>query len=163
MNYLLRNLNKSKSKKKTNFYFKLLNLQYIFFRAYSLTGAYRKMIIKPEHLTWELFKYKSETDNLIQSDWEEIKNENKPEPAEDGELLALIVDFRLPSSTYATMVLREILKADTSASNQTLINKNENADVANTEIVAEKRKLDEEEEDADVDNGKKQKVEDNSE
>lgn len=121
------------------------------------------MIIKPEHLTWELFKYKSETDNLIQSDWEEIKNENKPEPAEDGELLALIVDFRLPSSTYATMVLREILKADTSASNQTLINKNENADVANTEIVAEKRKLDEEEEDADVDNGKKQKVEDNSE
>lgn len=87
-------------------------------KAYSLTGAYRKFIVKPDKLSWELTSYESETDNLIQSDLEEMKKEANPETAK-GELQALVVDFCLPSSTYATMVLREILKEDTSPSNQT--------------------------------------------
>lgn len=97
-------------------------------KAYSLTGAYRKLIIKPEKLVWSLVKYENETDNLIQSDLEALNKVPLPELDEDSELQALVVDFCLPSSTYATMVLREILKEDTSPENQSKINKENNAD-----------------------------------
>ena len=90
-----------------------------FSRTYSLTGAYRKLLVKPRELSWEFMKYKNDTDALIQSDWEEIRKFTKPTSVEDGALKALILDFCLPSSTYATMALREILKADTSAAHQT--------------------------------------------
>lgn len=137
-----------------------------------MTGAYRKLLLKPANLSWELIKYNEETDNLIQSDWEELKDENKPVTQEDGKLLALVVDFCLPSSTYATMVLREILKQDTSASHQTLLNKTE-ADAAKDlaagdgdavklekdSTTAEKRKIDDVADNDDGDDAKKAKLE----
>lgn len=63
-------------------------------------------------------KYHKDTDALIQSDFEEIRGEPVPVSADDGPLKALVLDFCLPSSSYATMALREILKEDTSASHQ---------------------------------------------
>lgn len=112
------------------------------FRAYSLTGAYRKLLVRPEQLTWQLVRHLEETDNLIQSDYELLKGEAAPVFVDDGPLCALLVDFRLPSSTYATMVLREILKVDTSPANQTKLNKVAGDEAA--AAIAEKRKLDEE-------------------
>lgn len=78
----------------------------------------------------------------------------EPAPIVDGKLVALVVEFSLPSSTYATMVLREILKCDTSAANQTQMNKVQAAANAVSAAVAladeddsdgggEKRKIDE--------------------
>lgn len=72
-------------------------------------------------------KYHNDTDALIQSDIEEIRGETVPVSADDGTLKALILDFALPSSSYATMALREVLKADTSASSQCRLQQSETA------------------------------------
>lgn len=88
------------------------------FRAYSLSGAYRKVFIKPIDLNWYFMKYNVDTDQLIRSDVEEIRGEIEPKSIEDGSQKALILEFTLPSSSYATMALREIMKCDTSVANQ---------------------------------------------
>lgn len=71
----------------------------------------------------------------------------------DGELKALILDFCLPTATYATMLLREVFKGDTSASNQIKLG---------TESVAagsnEKRKVEENCSDEEQSSAKKIKV-----
>lgn len=63
-------------------------------------------------------KYNVDTDQLIRSDVEEIRGESEPKSIEDGKQKALILEFTLPSSSYATMALREIMKCDTSVANQ---------------------------------------------
>lgn len=63
-------------------------------------------------------KYNTENETLIRSDLEELRGEPEPKSIEDGSQKALIVEFSLPSSSYATMALREILKCDTSVANQ---------------------------------------------
>lgn len=63
-------------------------------------------------------KYNNERDTLIRSDLEELRGEKEPESIENGTQKALILEFTLPTSTYATMALREILKCDTSVANQ---------------------------------------------
>lgn len=63
-------------------------------------------------------KYNVDTDQLIRSDVEEIRGESEPKSIEGGSQTALILEFTLPSSSYATMALREIMKCDTSVGNQ---------------------------------------------
>ncbi|XP_062544575.1 pseudouridylate synthase 7 homolog [Armigeres subalbatus] len=84
----------------------------------SLGGAYRKMMIKPGNLQWKFTTYNDAKETLIFSDLEKLKGKNEPDAIKDASNRALILDFQLPSSTYATMALREILKADTSAIHQ---------------------------------------------
>lgn len=62
--------------------------------------------------------YNHENDTLIRSDIDELNGEAEPTSIEDGKQKALILEFSLPSSSYATMALREILKCDTSVANQ---------------------------------------------
>ncbi|KAJ6644347.1 Pseudouridylate synthase 7 like [Pseudolycoriella hygida] len=87
-------------------------------KTYSLCGAYRKVLVKPKNVSWYFTKYNSDSDDLIQSDLEELRKEPPPKNVEDGQFKALILDFCLPSATYATMLLREVFKGDTSASSQ---------------------------------------------
>lgn len=147
-------------------------------KAYSLTGAYRKLIVRPEHLTWQLIRHATDTDNLIRSDLEEMKGEPAVESVEDGALQSLLVQFQLPSSTYATMVLREILKEDTSPANQSKLAQEAAAAAADAKVVdgaeeedddddededaaeatgAEKRKLDNDDDDDDKEDEVKSK------
>ena len=89
-------------------------------RTYSLSGAYRKVIIQPKNVSWKFVNFKNNDTNLILSDLEEIRGEVLTDLT--GDHKALILDFCLPSSSYATMALREILKSDTSSSYQSQLN-----------------------------------------
>lgn len=94
-------------------------------------------------------KYNEENDTLIRSDIEELNGESEPQSIEGGKQKALILEFSLPSSSYATMALREIMKCDTSVANQVQLQKSiatANSsidDQCSVEIESKKPKLDE--------------------
>uniref|UniRef100_A0A1A9WI99 TRUD domain-containing protein n=1 Tax=Glossina brevipalpis TaxID=37001 RepID=A0A1A9WI99_9MUSC len=94
-------------------------------KTYSMPGTYRKLLLKPIDMSWEFRFYSTPEETLIASDWEILKDREKANKIEinatnDAEKLsALLLDFCLPPSAYATMMLRELMKCDTSASGQT--------------------------------------------
>lgn len=65
-------------------------------------------------MSWKIMRYNDHTANLIRSDFEELKGKPEPVDIPDGKFKALIIDFCLSSSCYATMALREVMKMDTS-------------------------------------------------
>ncbi|PIK53508.1 putative pseudouridylate synthase 7-like [Apostichopus japonicus] len=81
-----------------------------------LPGAYRKLVVKPSDVSWSFMKYDDVTKKLIQSDMDRMDGIPEPVPEEDGCKLALKLSFSLPTSAYATMALRELLRTETSAS-----------------------------------------------
>ncbi|XP_068170213.1 pseudouridylate synthase 7 homolog [Antennarius striatus] len=89
---------------------------------YSLAGAYRRIVIKPSDVSWEVIRYDDPRISLVHSDFE--KMEKKPAPVfnTEGKYRALRMEFSLPPSTYATMAIREVLKLDTSIKKQTELN-----------------------------------------
>ncbi|XP_032895802.1 pseudouridylate synthase 7 homolog isoform X6 [Amblyraja radiata] len=91
-------------------------------RDYSLSGAYRKIIIHPQNVTWEILGYDDKKISLVQTDVEKLEGVPLPKISKDGNFKALKMAFSLPPSTYATMAIREVLKMDTSIKNQTQLN-----------------------------------------
>ncbi|KAJ8371780.1 hypothetical protein AAFF_G00302240 [Aldrovandia affinis] len=91
-------------------------------RDYSLAGAYRRIIIRPRDVSWEVIEYDDPRISLVHSDLEKLDNKPPPVYPKEGKYKALRMDFALPSSTYATMAIREVLKMDTSIKNQTRLN-----------------------------------------
>uniref|UniRef100_A0A671PYI3 Pseudouridylate synthase 7 homolog n=1 Tax=Sinocyclocheilus anshuiensis TaxID=1608454 RepID=A0A671PYI3_9TELE len=89
-------------------------------RDYSLAGAYRRILIRPRDVSWELIQYDDPRVPLVHTDVEKL--ENAPCVCAEGKYRALKMEFSLPSSTYATMAVREVLKMDTSIKNQTRLN-----------------------------------------
>ncbi|WWC67110.1 uncharacterized protein I206_101017 [Kwoniella pini CBS 10737] len=94
-------------------------------RDYSLPGSYRRIIIKPLKLNWKHIKYTDTDLPLTQSDEDKILNLNPPsiideenEENEKGKFKALKIELDLNSATYATMVLREITREETSTWHQ---------------------------------------------
>jgi tRNA pseudouridine13 synthase len=91
-------------------------------RDFSLGGDYRNILVKPKELSYKLVAYSSSESakDLTKSDWdvmqerlklaggEEAKTDNEGESG-SGELRALVIEYSLPSSAYATMALREVL------------------------------------------------------
>ncbi|XP_067292574.1 pseudouridylate synthase 7 homolog isoform X1 [Pseudorasbora parva] len=91
-------------------------------RDYSLAGAYRKLLTRPSDVSWELIQYEDPRVPLVQTDVEKLENTPAPVYLKEGKYRALKMEFSLPSSTYATMAVREVLKMDTSIKNQTRLN-----------------------------------------
>ncbi|KAK3609530.1 hypothetical protein CHS0354_007331 [Potamilus streckersoni] len=89
---------------------------------YSLSGAYRKLVVKPKDFKWQTMYYDDVNVPLAYGDWDQHKNESQPESVAGGKHKALILEMSLPPSCYATMAVREILKTDTSAGHQSSLN-----------------------------------------
>lgn len=85
---------------------------------FTLGGSYRKILQKPLNLSWKMKHYNAKDEDLVASDIDELRGVQSSECASDGKYKALIIEMTLPSSTYATMALREVLKSDTSAESQ---------------------------------------------
>ena len=83
-------------------------------REYSLAGAY--MIARPRDLEWKILHYDDPQEDLSRNDLDVLENKPSRDEAASGSLKALQMAFSLPSSTYATMLLREVMKTSTSAS-----------------------------------------------
>lgn len=90
---------------------------------FSLGGAYRKVFNKPKELTWKFLKYDNENEELINSDYSKMLNDPEIVSKPDGQHTALVLEFSLPQSTYATMLLRELMKNDTSVETQIKLQK----------------------------------------
>lgn len=91
-------------------------------RDYSLSGAYRKIIIRPQNVSWAVVAYDDPKIPLFNTDVDNLEGKPPPVFASEGKYRALKMDFSLPPSTYATMAIREVLKMDTSIKNQTQLN-----------------------------------------
>ena len=79
---------------------------------YSLPGAYRPIVVKPTDVSWKVVQHSDMNEDLLVSDIDIVLGKSPKEADENGSLRALIIELTLPSSTYATMALREAMKID---------------------------------------------------
>jgi len=98
-------------------------------RHFLCTGDYRKLICRPSDVDYEILEYMDELQPLLQNDYMKLHG-HKIEPLSgngDGggeeekkkqRLKAMVVGFSLPSSSYATMFMRELMKRPTSSEYQ---------------------------------------------
>ncbi|KAL7317776.1 multisubstrate pseudouridine synthase 7 [Mucor circinelloides] len=89
-----------------------------------LNGDYRAMLSKPEQMSWSFIRYNDPTEKLCNTDVDRLENKDEPAGIADGRYLALKVEFTLGTSQYATMALREIMRAETSSQAQATISHN---------------------------------------
>ncbi|KAJ1893034.1 multisubstrate pseudouridine synthase 7, partial [Kickxella alabastrina] len=90
-------------------------------KEYRLAGAYRHVVIRPRDFSHQWMRYRDDKLPLARSDSDRIEGKHEPESIEFGELVALKLEFDLPSSAYATMLLRELMRQETAAGHQTAL------------------------------------------
>lgn len=87
----------------------------------ALNGDYRKLLCRPTDFDFEIKEYYDPKQPLIQTDLMKLTGEDIViSSAEEGQSkkVAMIVGFTLPSSSYATVALRELMKKPTSSEYQ---------------------------------------------
>jgi len=89
-------------------------------KEFSFAGSYRKLIGRAKNLEYQIRRYNDTTQQLVYTDLDllNFKQQEKPVenqilPDQGGERIAIISKFQLDVSAYATMALREVMKADT--------------------------------------------------
>lgn len=91
-------------------------------RELALVGDYRKLICHPSDVDFEVLEYKGTKQPLLQTDLMKLQGINvdlrSGTSDSDQRLYALRVGFTLPTSSYATIALRELMKRPTSGDYQ---------------------------------------------
>ncbi|XP_037090775.1 pseudouridylate synthase 7 homolog [Pollicipes pollicipes] len=77
-------------------------------RQYSLAGAYRRVLARPDVGRWRIARYADPAVDLVASDVDALMGRTPPADDPSGPYRALLLQFTLPASCYATMALREI-------------------------------------------------------
>lgn len=93
-------------------------------RVFSLPGGYRKLIMRPKSFDYRIVRYTDYTIPLASTDLEVLQG--KPlavAPSGPDTLLGMTFEMVLDTSTYATMVIRELTKNETGAVYQRHIQK----------------------------------------
>lgn len=85
---------------------------------FNLSGDYRFVVAKPENVEYSVKSYTNHEIQLVPTDLDILMGENnskedKDEIQSNDEKLAIVVSFNLKPSSYATMVLRELMKTET--------------------------------------------------
>ena len=88
----------------------------------AIPGSYRKLIQKPLNMAWKILRYDDPNLPLATTDLMTLRGEPEAEGVPDGKLTAARLEFTLPSSTYATMCLRELTKQSTERAHQMQLN-----------------------------------------
>ncbi|KAM3961945.1 pseudouridylate synthase 7 homolog [Aphomia sociella] len=91
-------------------------------REFSMSGTYRRAVVRPGAVSWRSVRYSDPRCDLLPSDRDVLRERDATGECPDGKYKALLLTLSLPSSCYATMALRELLKVDTSCDNQALKN-----------------------------------------
>lgn len=89
---------------------------------YSLSGGYRKLLSRPAAgMSFEVRGYAEETEQLVETDLERLDKARNGKHGPEGDVemkgtegdkfIAVILRLKLGASQYATMALRELLKA----------------------------------------------------
>ncbi|KAG7671010.1 hypothetical protein Ndes2437A_g04655 [Nannochloris sp. 'desiccata'] len=78
-----------------------------------MPGGYRHVLFKPTDLEYSVLRYDNKETGLAQTDADVLNGSSKLVLPENGKYLALKLSFSLPSSTYATMLIRELTKMPT--------------------------------------------------
>lgn len=87
-------------------------------REFSMGGTYRRIMHLPSNMSYKMLRYDDPNFPLTETDEDRMFKRTLPEPPAEGVHLALQLNMTLGSSTYATMALREILKAETGSEHQ---------------------------------------------
>jgi len=106
-------------------------------KLFSLRGTYRTIVSKAEDIVWSTIKHNDLNDDLLLSDIEVMENKQPFTSVTDGFFKSLSIEFSLLPSNYATMVVREMTKQDTSSHTQASlckISNNKRDLVADTEV-----------------------------
>eukprot|EP01130_Rhizamoeba_saxonica_P015165 TRINITY_DN6754_c0_g1_i1.p1 TRINITY_DN6754_c0_g1~~TRINITY_DN6754_c0_g1_i1.p1 ORF type:complete len:623 (-),score=163.22 TRINITY_DN6754_c0_g1_i1:1308-3149(-) len=82
---------------------------------FSLPGGYREIVKVPVVFDWSIHQYDDPEATLLENDLDVLKGTNVDSFKENGEFKALKLRFILDSSTYATMLIRELTHKSTSA------------------------------------------------
>ncbi|KAF0296842.1 Pseudouridylate synthase 7 [Amphibalanus amphitrite] len=99
---------------------------------YSLAGAYRHVLARPGDVSWRVLRYSNPNSDLLLSDVDRLRGAAEPADEPDAPFRALIMQFSLPPSSYATMAVREITGTDSSLVAQMKLNAAYSAEIQQT-------------------------------